>query len=334
MECLSRRACLGAIGGSLLCGTAKSGTRRANMRPAQIAITLDLEMSRNFPNWEDTHWDYEKGNLNDQTKKYAVDVCRRVRARGGRVHNFVVGRVLEQENVEWLREISEAGHPLGNHTYDHVYLLAKTKEDVQFRFRRAPWLLKDAPLAEILRENIDLATRALKSRLGIAVEGFRTPGGFSTGLHGRPDIQQMLLDLGFSWVSSMYPRGAPVTSLGESGGSPDEAIFSKVVAVQAAAQPFIYPSGLIEIPMSPLSDITAFRGGRWQLKDFLRAIRLAVEWTIDHGGVFDFLAHPSCLGVVDPKFETVDMICALVEESRGKAQIVTLDEIAAKYKSS
>ena len=205
---------------------------------------------------------------------------------------------------------------------------------MQFRFRRAPWLLKDAPLAEILRENIDLATRALKSRLGIAVEGFRTPGGFSTGLHGRPDIQQMLLDLGFSWVSSMYPRGAPVTSLGESGGSPDEAMFSKVVAVQAAAQPFIYPSGLIEIPMSPLSDITAFRGGRWQLKDFLRAIRLAVEWTIDHGGVFDFLAHPSCLGVVDPKFETVDMICALVEESRGKAQIVTLDEIAAKYKSS
>ena len=64
------------------------------MRPAQIAITLDLEMSRNFPNWEDTHWDYEKGNLNDQTKKYAVDVCRRVRARGGRVHNFVVCRFL------------------------------------------------------------------------------------------------------------------------------------------------------------------------------------------------------------------------------------------------
>ena len=36
---------------------------------ALIAITLDLEMSRNFPRWEDTHWDYEKGNLNDETKR-------------------------------------------------------------------------------------------------------------------------------------------------------------------------------------------------------------------------------------------------------------------------
>ena len=30
---------------------------------ALIAITLDLEMSRNFPTRETTHWDYEKGNL-------------------------------------------------------------------------------------------------------------------------------------------------------------------------------------------------------------------------------------------------------------------------------
>src|SRR2546421_32019 len=28
---------------------------------AAIAITLDLEMARNFPTWETTHWDYEKG---------------------------------------------------------------------------------------------------------------------------------------------------------------------------------------------------------------------------------------------------------------------------------
>ncbi|MEQ1923414.1 MAG: twin-arginine translocation signal domain-containing protein [Pyrinomonadaceae bacterium] len=38
---------------------------------ALIAITLDLEMARNFPKWEDSHWDYEKGNLNDDAKRYA-----------------------------------------------------------------------------------------------------------------------------------------------------------------------------------------------------------------------------------------------------------------------
>src|SRR4029450_11238175 len=40
---------------------------------ALIAIRLDREMSRNFPRWEDTHWDYEKGNLNDDTKRYTVE---------------------------------------------------------------------------------------------------------------------------------------------------------------------------------------------------------------------------------------------------------------------
>src|SRR3954452_2643018 len=88
--------------------------------PAQIAFTLDLEMSRNFPTWETTHWDYEKGNLNAETKRYAAEACRRLRAKGGVCHCFAVGRVFEQESVDWLREIVRAGHPLGNHTYDHV----------------------------------------------------------------------------------------------------------------------------------------------------------------------------------------------------------------------
>src|SRR6266498_2282443 len=72
---------------------------------ALVAITLDLEMSRNFPTWESTHWDYEKGNLNDETKAYAVEAARRVKARGGRIHFFLVASVLEQENVDWLKEI-------------------------------------------------------------------------------------------------------------------------------------------------------------------------------------------------------------------------------------
>src|SRR5687768_12360803 len=66
---------------------------------ALIAITLDLEMARNFPKWEDGRWDYEKGNLDDATKAYAVEAARRVKARGGVIHFFLVARALEQENV-------------------------------------------------------------------------------------------------------------------------------------------------------------------------------------------------------------------------------------------
>ena len=45
---------------------------------------------------------------------------------------------------------------------------------------------------------------------------------------------------------------------------------------------------------------------------------------------FDFLAHPSCLGVVDPEFKTVDLILDLVKRSEGKAVVVGLDVLAER----
>ena len=121
---------------------------------AQIAITLDLEMSRNFPRREDLHWDYEKGNLDDSAKKYAVDAGRRVKARGGCIHYFCVGRVLEQPDVSWLESLAKMEHPIGNHTYDHVNLLAGTKAELQFRFQRAPWLIQGRSLSNVFLNDI------------------------------------------------------------------------------------------------------------------------------------------------------------------------------------
>jgi hypothetical protein len=82
--------------------------------------------------------------------------------------------------------------------------------------------------------------------------------------------------------------------------------------------------------MSPVSDINAFRAGRWKLDWFLTAIRRAVEGCIDKRRVFDFLAHPSCLGVVDPEFRTVDLILNLVKAADGKAVVVGLDALAER----
>jgi hypothetical protein len=48
--------------------------------------------------------------------------------------------------------------------------------------------------------------------------------------------------------------------------------------------------------------------------------------------VFDFLAHPSCLGVVDPEFKSVDLILHLVKKSDGKAVVVGLDALAERGK--
>ncbi len=293
---------------------------------ALISITLDLEMSRNFPHWDDQHWDYEKGNLNAETKAYTVEACRRVKARGGVVHCFVVGQVLEQENVDWLTEIARAGHPLGNHTYDHVYVLATKPEEVQFRFRRAPWLISGRTPMQVIEENIRWTTEAMKMRLGVVPAGFRTPGGFAQGLSERADVREMLKRQGFSWVSSKYPAHA----LEKPGARATKRDFEAIVKAQEAAQPFTYPGGLVEIPMSPISDINAFRTGRWPLEDFMMGIRAGVEWAIRNRAVFDFLAHPSCLYVTDPKFRTIDMICDMVEAAKDRATLTDLGTIARR----
>jgi peptidoglycan/xylan/chitin deacetylase (PgdA/CDA1 family) len=302
---------------SLLLGLAAQKRRKA-----RIAITMDLEMSRNFPTWETTHWDYEKGNLDEDSKGYSLSAARMVQARGGRIHFFAVGRVFEQEDVGWLEEIVRAGHAVGNHTYDHVNALATRPEDVQFRFRRAPWLLRGAPPAEAIEENIRLCTEAMRTRLNIEPNGFRTPGGFPEGLGGRADVQNMLLKQGFRWVSSKYPRH-PVDRTDPAGYLP---------AALQASQPYRYPeTGLTEIPMSPVSDISAFRNGRWPLERFLDVIRFAVDWTIENGTVFDLLIHPSCIGVVDRQMRTLDLISSLVESARDRAEIVTLDAVATEH---
>ncbi len=324
---MSRRGFLAACAGAA-CGGSLLAAEPANDRKALVAITLDLEMSRNFPTWEQTEWDYEKGNLNTETKRYAVEACRRVKKHGGVLHCFAVGRVFEQPDVGWLKEIVEAGHPVGNHTYDHVNVRATKAEDVQFRFRRAPWLIEGRTPREVIGENIRLTSAALKSRLGIAPAGFRTPGGFSNGLSDRADVRQLLGDLGFAWVSSKYPAHA----MGEAGKEPGRAVYESIVKVQAEAQPFVYPGGLIEVPMSPISDIGAFRGGRWKLEWFLKAIQQVVERAIEERAAFDFLGHPSCLYVVDPEFRTIELICGLVAKAGDRAALVDLNALARRAK--
>lgn len=320
-----------ASGGLLLSRSMPAANDAASeKKKAQIAISLDLEMMRNFPKWEDTHWDYEKGNLTDTVKQYAVEAARRVKAKGGIIHFFLVARVLEQENVDWLKELIREGHRIGNHSYDHVYVRAKTISDVQFLFKRAPWLAAGKTPLELIRENVQMGAAAIKSRLGIEPAGFRTPGGFADGLTPAPEVQKMFLELGYKWVSCRYPNHP---NSNPPGTPPTAEIFNGIIKAQRDAQPFVYPSGLIDIPMAPISDVGAFRNGKWQLDDFLKATRMGVEWAIENRAVYDFLSHPSVLSVKDPEFKAIDLICNLVQTAGDQATLVDLETIAQGVKS-
>lgn len=313
-----------AAAGMVAAADVLRGQPPADKPRARIAITLDLEMSRHYPRRGMTEWDYRKGDLDDDTKQYAVHAARVAREHGGLIHFFCVGRVLEQPDVAWLKELAAAGHLIGNHTYDHVNVHAKTHDELQFRFQRSPWLIEGQSIAAVIRQNIAVTSQALRQRTGIEAIGFRTPGGFADGLSGREDLQRMLLELGFTWVSSKYPRhlaGAPMQE-------PTQEVYDSIVAAQAEAQPFVYPSGLIEIPMSPISDVGAFRTNYWKLDWFLKATELSVRWAIEHSAVFDFLGHPSCLVIEDPGLEIIKLICSLAADAKDRATIVGLDAIA------
>lgn len=321
-QAISRRKWLGvAATTTLLAGAAPQ-------KKASIAITLDLEMSRNFPTWETTHWDYEKGNLNEETKRYSVNAAEIVREAGGRIHFFAVGRILEQPDIQWLKTLVANGHPVGNHTYDHINLTATRVEELQFRFERSPWLLRNQTLLEAIRENIQLTNAAMKARLGISPAGFRTPGGFANGLRDHAVSRGILKELGFDWVSSLYPAH-PNTMPKQ---KPDAKVVDGIVSSLEKAQPFCYPDGLLEIPMSPISDIGAFRTGRWNLEWYLDVLKASLERSMDQGLVFDFLAHPSCLYVVDPDFKAIKLICEMALRHSTRATLSDLNQIAAKAK--
>lgn len=329
---ISRRGFLGAS--ATLAAAARDPAPQAapgpERPPALVAITLDLEMSMHYPVWGMTEWNFEKGNLTEPVKEYSVEACRRVKAKGGVVQCFLLGRTLEQENVDWLREIVRQGHAVGNHTYDHVNVWATRPGELQYRFQRAPWLIHGKTVPQVIRENIRLTEMAMESRIGAKPLGFRTPGGSAAGLKGRPDLQRLLLDLGFTWVSSMAP------SVVVREEQPAEADFQAVVNAQAGSQPFGYPTGLVEIPMSPLGDVASFRRQekKWKLGDFLSMIERNVRWAIQHRAVFDLLTHPSIMAIEDPKFRTYELICDLVAQSGGQAQVVSLDTIARRVAGS
>src|SRR5437763_12523599 len=151
------------------------------------------------------------------------------------MHFFVVGRVFEQPSVSWLQEIVKLGHPVGNHTYDHVNVTATQVDQVQYRFQRAPWLAYGKTPSQLIDENIRMCTAAMKERLGIRPNGFRTPGGFPEGLKHRPDLQNMLLSHGYTWSSSLYPRH-PVKP---DTGLPQPGELEAIPDLQESAQPFV-----------------------------------------------------------------------------------------------
>ncbi len=53
---------------------------------------------------------------------------------------------------------------------------------------------------------------------------------------------------------------------------------------------------------------------------------------VENRAVFDFPAHPSCLVVEDPDFETIKLICYPVKDVGDKAAIVGMDKVSQRVR--
>ena len=82
--------------------------------------------------------------------------------------------------------------------------------------------------------------------------------------------------------------------------------------------------------MNPISDVGAFRNGRWSLDSFLAGVRRGVAWAIEHRATYDFLSHPSCLYVTDPEFRAIEMICDMVRQAGDRAELVDVSTLARR----
>ena len=186
---------------------------------ARCAVTLsyDLEMCAGYSPVMINH-----GRIMRSLRDYTLRLCETAEDFGISLHFFYVVNGLEEPDIEYLHEILRRGHVIDNHTYSHMML--------------------NYPDVAQLSWELTTANRELQSRLGVHSNVLRGPGGLPTGLDRLLANQETILASGFRWVSSHME-----TTMGKYGDAHDAAAPSRL-------QPYVYPSGLIEIPIQGWMD--------------------------------------------------------------------------------
>ena len=203
-----------------------------------VALSYDLEMCAGYSPVLINH-----GRIMQPLRDYTLRLCDTAEAFGVQLHFFYVVNGLEEPDIDYLREILRRGHVIDNHTYSHMLL--------------------SYPDPAQLGWELTTANRELEARLGVESTVLRGPGGLPGGLDRLLANQQTILDSGFRWVSSHME-----STMGKYGWEHD-------VAAPSRLQPYVYPTGLIEMPIQGWMDRLFFDFERNRDNDAMEAWRLA-----------------------------------------------------------
>ncbi len=296
-----------------------------------VQLSFDLEMVTNFPYWT-SFWNHRKGAIDEATKTYVGKINAKCERYGAKAHYFLVGSLFEDPDIDYLKKTVAAGHAVGNHTYTHVNLKAQDTSRLSGVYDKCPWRASGRSAQEIVQQEIQITTSAIKGCLGVDPKGIRSPGGFPNGLQDAPAVQKMCQEEGFWWVSTHYNdslyRNYEASS-SEAINKVDVSILTEAFnRSQHVLQPYRYESGLLELPLAGITDVVAWRAYRPDLGEWLRMLSEGVDYAHEHGLVFTLTTHPAVLASIDPFCQTVDVILRRSLEKDGGVWLPDLEEIA------
>lgn len=270
-----------------------------------LSLTFDVEQCTNFPYWTCV-WDHLKHAVDEPTQRYIQHLADAAREHGVKFHWFLLGKSLEAENLDYLRRLVAEGHGIGNHTYRHINVLANEWDQLQVVYRDDPSLRAGcaSPL-EAIRHELRNTREIIRAKLGVRPRGFRTPGGFRTGLASRPEVQGILRDLGMEFSSSRYHFPIEVDRFPVSAKPSREELRAAMRWSVEHLQPYRWPNGLLEIPMMGCSDIGAFRCLDMDLQEFVALLESGLEFASERGLVYSILLHPQVMAARDPHVRVV-----------------------------
>jgi len=264
-----------------------------------VAVGWDCEMIGEYADTNPTGVTH--GRLDERVLQYMLDVAALAEAGDFRLQYFVLGQSLEDPAEVW-RDLAARGHALDQHTYSHLSLLSHD--------------------AGAVRREVEATNEVFAEVLGFAPVGLRGPGGYRDGLHGREDVQEMLVGAGLRFVSSHYATKAPT-------GKYDVVADKNAYMMMKHMQPRRYERGLLEIPVSGYSDRHWFDSQGRDLRGWIKHLHECLDFAYDMGGLVYALAlHPDTHSRHDPELAALP---ALIEYARRKhepVRFVTYRDVA------
>jgi peptidoglycan/xylan/chitin deacetylase (PgdA/CDA1 family) len=212
------------------------------------------------------------GHLNEDVREYVRLLATISEDYGLGLQFFVQGNTFEEtEDAELWTEIADRGHAIDSHMYNHDSLLRTPIEEVRSQLTKTKSLIE--------------------SHCGTENVGLRGPGGYEQALHGREDVQQVILDAGIKWVTTQFQRAVHGN---------DQSWIDMI----PSQQPVYYPTGLLEIPFCGHQDRSYFDvdmgGSARPVDEWIDYLKGCVDLALENGLWLSLTTHPSTSFKHDP----------------------------------